>query len=133
MDQARTGVKIITVEDSAAVVQRLQQMLAEIDEVGWMANATHIAEALALVEAVLPDMAILDISLVKDAPKANGMDLLKILRRDKPQMTIVMLTNLAGDEYRKRCFDMGADYFLDKAHDFDLLPALIRSMNSGKS
>lgn len=111
--------KIITVDDSPVVVERLQSMLSEINNVEFLGNARNIYTALHLIHEKKPNVVILDIHLEEDMPKANGLNLLITLRKKYPKMKILMFTNLTEPQYRNTCIAFGADYFFDKSNDFD--------------
>lgn len=111
--------KVITVDDSRIVSERLKALLSEIENVKFSGNAGNIRDALTLIDQEKPNVVILDILLEEDLPKANGMDLLITLRAKYPDMKIIMLTNLTEPQYSNTCFALGADYFFDKSNDFD--------------
>jgi CheY-like chemotaxis protein len=41
-----------------------------------------------------------------------------------------MLTNYAQDEYRKKCFEEGADFFFDKSIEFDRVIDVIQKLSA---
>ena len=53
---------------------------------------------------------------------------LQELKEFEPAPCVIMLTNYPYPQYRKKCLDMGADYFLDKSADFDGLITVIRQL-----
>ena len=120
--------KIVTVDDSAIVADRLQCMLNEVNKVEVLGNATRISEALQLIHHQEPDVVILDIHLKEDMVVANGVHLLIQLRRRYPLMKIIMLTNLSGPQYRSTCMAFGADYFFDKTNDFEKIPETLKEI-----
>jgi DNA-binding NarL/FixJ family response regulator len=125
--------KIITVDDSSIVTERLQSLFSELDYVAFMGNARSIGDALHLIEYHRPDVVILDIHLEGEVPGANGITLLTRIKRIYPNMYIVMLTNMAIPQYRSVCMALGADYFLDKSHDFELIPETLKKINYGRT
>jgi DNA-binding NarL/FixJ family response regulator len=135
MSEQETGsiLKIVTVDDSPIVAERLQSMLSEVERVEFSGNARNIASALALIDQTKPDVVILDIHLEEDMPDANGIDLLISLRKKYPVMKIMMLTNLTGFHYRNRCIAFGVDYFFDKSHDFDKIPGTLKEIMQSPS
>lgn len=130
MSGQETGsiLKIVTVDDSPIVAERLQSMLSEVENVEFLGNARNIASALALIDRTKPDVVLLDIHLEEDMPEANGIDLLISLRKQYPVMKIMMLTNLTGFHYRNRCIAFGVDYFFDKSNDFDKIPGTLKEI-----
>ena len=124
--------KILTVDDSAIVAERLREMFNEMPDVVYRGNATNIAGALHLVKKEMPHVIILDIHLESEMPTANGINLLVSLRKLYADLKIVMLTNLAEDQYRNTCLFLGADYFLDKSNEFEKIPHIIQELNKSK-
>ena len=118
--------RIMTVDDSVIVAERLGSMLREVDQVEYLGNVTSIAAALNFIEERSPDVTILDIHLKDDMLVANGVHLLIQLRRKYPIMKIIMLTNLSDPQYRRTCMALGADYFYDKTIDFEKIPETLK-------
>jgi DNA-binding NarL/FixJ family response regulator len=121
--------KILTVEDSPLIVTRLETMINDLGDVQFVGNATSVTAALVLIEKQHPNVLFLDIRLGSREEK-TGIDLLSVVNKKYPALTIVMLTNLSGERYRTLCEREGADFFLDKSQDFDKIPeTLDRIMN----
>ena len=121
-------VKIVTVDDSPIIAERLKEMLSEISGIEYRGNATNIAAALDLIRCQRPDVVILDIHLESDMPDANGINLLVDLRKLYAELKIVMLTNLAEDQYRNTCLFLGANHFLDKSNEFDKVHDIMKEL-----
>jgi DNA-binding NarL/FixJ family response regulator len=120
--------KIVTVDDSPLIVERLRQMLSEISNVSFVGNARNITTALDLIDKQKPNAVILDIYLEDDMPKANGINLLSTLKNKYPDLKVIMLTNLSEPQYRSACVAIGADYFFDKTNEFDRIPETIKKI-----
>lgn len=128
-NSAPKTIKIVTVDDSLMIAERLETLLADLANVNYLGNARTIASALTLVEEVDPHVVILDINLDDHTPLNNGIKLLTILKKTYSAITVIMLTNLSGDYYRTRCMDLGADYFLDKSNDFEKISGVLAKLN----
>jgi two-component system response regulator DevR len=111
--------KIVTVDDSPIITQRIKSMLGEMDNIEFLGSANNAVSALNLIHKQTPNVVILDINLDENLSQFNGIDLLIALRKRYPQMKIIMLTNLSAPQYRTRCIAFGANYFFDKSNDFD--------------
>jgi DNA-binding NarL/FixJ family response regulator len=114
--------KIVTVDDSLIIAERLRTMLGEMHNVNFLGNARNISTALNLIRIHKPHVVILDIYLEDDMPKANGINLLIILKNKYPELKIIMLTNLSEPQYRNTCIAFGADFFFDKTNEFNMIP-----------
>jgi DNA-binding NarL/FixJ family response regulator len=111
--------KIVTVDDSPIITQRIKSILGEMDNIEFLGSANNAVSALTLIHKQVPNVVILDINLDENLSQFNGIDLLIALRKRYPQMKIIMLTNLSAPQYRSRCIAFGANYFFDKSNDFD--------------
>src|SRR5687767_13476375 len=124
------SIRIITVDDSLIVAERLQSMLNEVESVEYLGNATSISGALQLIQQEEPNVVVLDIHLKEDVLAANGVHLLIQLRMKYPKMKIIMLTNLSAPQYRHTCMTLGADYFFDKTNDFEKIPVVLKEIQN---
>ena len=109
--------RLLIVDDSAALRARLAAIFSLIEGIEVVGQAQNAPEALASIRALRPEIVILDIQM----PGGSGIDVLREVKRDYPQTIVIMLTNHAEPQYRKRCMDLKADYFLSKSTDSKLL------------
>jgi len=116
--------KILIVDDSKIVCDGLKQMLINIADVEIVDQAHNAADALRSISEANPDVVILDIRL----PDKSGIDVLKDIRDKKLPIRVVMLTNYPYPQYRKKCEEMGADYFFDKVAEIDEIPRVIEEL-----
>jgi len=122
--------KIITVDDSPIVTKRILSILTEMRYIEFLGSARNFLAALDLIAQQVPDVVILDIHLDENMPHANGIDLLITLRQRYPRIKIIMFTNLTLPQYRDRCLEFGADYFLDKSNDFYKIPEALEEIRT---
>jgi DNA-binding NarL/FixJ family response regulator len=116
--------KILIVDDSVELRQRLVKMLSELPEIKVIGQAKDTAEAIESISSLRPDSVILDIRM----PVGSGIDVLKKIKRDYPSVRVIMCTNYPTAQYRKRCLDLGADYFFDKSAEFENIARIIRQL-----
>ena len=107
-------VKVLIIDDSEIIRERLTALLGEIDNVEIVGGAACAAEGLDLVNQHDPDFIILDISL----PDTSGIEVLKVIKENHPDTCVAMLTNYPYLPYRTRCMAFGANYFFDKSVEF---------------
>jgi DNA-binding response OmpR family regulator len=64
-----------------------------------------------------PDVVILDLRM----PGIGGEAILKELKQNLPQTKVLVFTAWTGDETRARVLEKGADLFIEKPSDFEIL------------
>ena len=112
---AARPVKVLIVEDSPIVRERLAGLIAGVRNVAIVGQTGDGFQAQALFRQHRPDAVVLDIQV----PGINGMDLLAQFKREHPACVVMVLTTYAFKEFRQRCVALGADYFFDKSSEFE--------------
>jgi len=120
--------KVLIVDDSKIVCDGLQQMLTPIGNVDIVGQAHNARDAVQSISALMPDVVILDIRL----PDRSGIEVLREIRAKQVTSRIIMLTNYPYPQYRKKCEDLGADYFFDKVTEIEKISALIEALANHK-
>jgi len=115
-------IRVFLVEDSKVIRQRLLSLLDGLPGVEIVGDSDTAADAIREITALLPDIVVLDIKL----KSGSGIEVLRTIKQGQAPMTVIMLTNYATDEYRKKCLEAGADYFLDKTNEFERLFPIMR-------
>jgi DNA-binding NarL/FixJ family response regulator len=116
--------RVFIVDDSKIVCKGLQQMLGNIADVEIVGQAHNAQDAIASIAESNPDVVILDIRL----PGPSGIDVLKDIREKKLPSRVIMLTNYPYPQYRKKCEELGADYFFDKVTEIEEIPIVIEAL-----
>ena len=107
--------RILVVEDSLQVRERLLEMLGEIQGVSAVALAQGADGAVRDILASRPDAVILDMRLAQ----GSGLDVLRAVHDAAPEIEVWMLTNFSAEPYRSACLRLGAAQFFDKSTEFD--------------
>jgi DNA-binding NarL/FixJ family response regulator len=103
-------------------------LLAGADGIEIVGEAGDGDEALTLFRQRRPDVLVLDIWM----PGKNGIEVLETVRREDQSIVVVMLTNDVFHQHRRRCFELGADYFLHKSRDFESLAWVLLERQRGE-
>jgi CheY-like chemotaxis protein len=113
---------ILIVDDEPDVVELFRQRFRREARQGEY--ALHFAEsgeaALKMLKAgIRPEIIVIlsDINM----PGMDGLQLLHEIRRNWPQLSVMMVTAYGDDERRRRAAELGAVDFLSKPVDFDYL------------
>ncbi len=116
-DAPRSGnrLKVLIVDDSAMIRERLVALLNEIDGVEVIGQAATAALAVDALRRLKPDAMTMDLRL----PDGNGMDLLRLIQRERLPTAVIVLTSYPYPQYDRRARAAGAYALLNKAADFD--------------
>jgi len=125
---AGTDMKVFVVEDSAAVRERLIEMIREIEDIEVVGEAATYDAAVDGILSTRPDVAVLDIKLGDGG--GSGIDVLNQVRKGLPAMKAIVLSNYATPQHMKASADAGAEYFLDKSADFERITEILEQMKS---
>lgn len=113
--------KTIIIDDSELLRERLRSLLDEIEGIELAGEAESLKQGQELVERVSPDVIFLDIRL-RDGV---SIDFIKKLKMMHSQPIVIILTDYPYPQYRIRCLESGADYFLEKQGEFEKIPELV--------
>jgi DNA-binding NarL/FixJ family response regulator len=116
--------KIVIADDSSLMRDRIKSLLNSFNTIFEVYEAKNGLEALQLIMEKEPDLAILDIRM----PEMNGIEVLKEIRELKMKVKACIITNYPYPQYKRKCFEAGADYFLSKTEDFEDIKIFITDM-----
>jgi len=119
-DDAMSHLKVLVVDDSPVLRQKLIEMLSRVSGLKVVGQAKGVADAQRAIEELGPGLVVLDLKL-RDG---NGLEVLRETKRVQPNIKLVVFTNQSELQYRQRCTDLGADYFLCKSTDAKALVAI---------
>jgi DNA-binding NarL/FixJ family response regulator len=120
-------IRVQLVDDDPMVRAGVRAILAAAEDIAVVAEAADGRQALELARAHRPDVILLDIRM----PVLDGLNAASVLRRELPDVAVVMLTTFSESEYVARALDSGAAGFLLKSGDPYELMAAIRAAHGG--
>jgi DNA-binding NarL/FixJ family response regulator len=120
-------IKVLVADDHAIVRRGLRQILDETKDILVGADAASASEVLELVRTQRFSAVILDISL----PGASGLELLTTIRKERPELPVLVLTVHSEDQYAVRAIKAGAAGFLTKESAPELLIDAVRKIAGG--
>jgi DNA-binding NarL/FixJ family response regulator len=119
-------VRLLIVDDEPAVRKGLRMRFAPESDVVVIGEATSGEEALALVEALRPDVVLMDIEL----PRMDGIAATQALHKTFPRLPVVVLSIHDDKRTQIRALAAGASCFVTKRGSNGELLAAIRSAAS---
>ena len=126
--KATAAIKVLITDDHAIVREGLRQICAGTKDIVVAGNAANGLEAVKLARVGNGDVMLLDIVL----PDRNGIDILKQIRKEHPQLPVLMLSIHREDQYAIRALRAGAAGFLNKQAAPSELLAAIRQAAAGR-
>jgi two-component system OmpR family response regulator len=118
------GSKLLLVEDSSVLADRVAEIIGEIAEIDLVAVVDSESAALSELKRRRIQILVLDLHL-KDG---SGFGILRAVNSAPERPYILVLTNHDSAAYESRAIELGASAFLDKARDFDRLPEILKEI-----
>ncbi len=109
--------RLFIADDSEILRVRLIDMLSEIEGIEIVGQAQESLEAIESIQELNPHVVVLDIRM----PQVNGIKVLEAIKKNNHHLKVIIFTNYPYPQYRKRCMDLGADFFFDKSTEFEKL------------
>jgi DNA-binding NarL/FixJ family response regulator len=109
--------KLLIVDDSKMLQSRLKDAILKIDKHVEITQALNCKQALKEFSVVKPNTVVLDIAL----PDGSGIGLLRLFKKENPNVKVIMFTNYPTIEFKDSCMKLGADHFLDKSRVSNLI------------
>lgn len=119
--------KVFIADDSPILQDRLKTMLSDFPEVEILGQAKNTPEAIKAIQELNPELVILDIRM----PGGSGIEVLKSIKKDRPGIKVIVFTNYPYPQYRKKCMDLGADFFFAKATESDQISVAVSELIQG--
>ncbi len=111
--------RTLIVDDEPLAVERMQVICSKIGQLQVVGTASDGAQALRLVDALQPDLMLLDMTM----PEVDGISVAKALSKKPQRPAVVFVT--AHDNYAVEAFDLDAvDYVLKPVKAERLEPAV---------
>lgn len=124
---AGTTIRVLIADDEPMIRAGVRAVLATDPGIEVVAEAADGHEAVELVRAYRPHVAVLDVRM----PRTNGIEAAAEIRRAVPATGVVMLTTFGEDDYILRALGCGAAGFLIKSGEPEELVAGVRAVADG--
>ena len=120
--------RVIIIDDHALFRDGLKGLLEQrnIEVAGVAANGN---EGIKLANSIQPDIILLDLRM----PNMGGLEVLPILRKELPNIPVVMLTTSNDESDLIKALRSGAQGYLLKDMDSDELVGALRDIENGKN
>jgi DNA-binding NarL/FixJ family response regulator len=109
-------VRILVADDHALLRQAVKEILGRELDGAVCGEAEDGDQVLAQVDGHHWDLVILDVTM----PRRNGLDVLRELRRTRPQLPVLVLSMHPEDQFGKRALIAGAAGYMNKGRHHDV-------------
>ena len=124
-------IRVVVVDDHTILREPLRDFLDQQPGLTVVGDAAEAAEAVRLVEALQPDVLLLDVVL--GAGPDEGLQVAERLRRTASGTRIVVLTGFENPRQAQRLAEMGVSGYLPKTVSFGEIADAIRAVHAGES
>ena len=120
-------IRLVVVDDHPVVRHGLVAMLRYERDMQVVGEAENGVDAVNRILELLPDVVLLDLNL----PKMSGIDVMRQVRAQQPQIRFLVLTTYDTDEYIAPTLEAGAQGYSLKDATPDELTRAVRSLAAG--
>jgi DNA-binding NarL/FixJ family response regulator len=119
--------RIVIADDHAIVRQGLRALVEKEEDIEVVGEAGDGEQAVALARELEPDVMIMDLTM----PKLNGVEAIRIIHSEKPDIRIIALSMHANRQIIKEVLKAGALGYVVKSHVYDELAKALRAVAEG--
>jgi DNA-binding NarL/FixJ family response regulator len=122
-----SNIKVTLFDDNDSLRDSISMLMEDTEDLNLVSSYSHCRDVIKNIQQAQPDVVIMDI----DMPGMNGIEGVKLIRKNFPSVHILMQTVFEDDEKVFAAIKAGADgYILKNAESNDLLEA-IREVYTG--
>jgi len=129
MSATKDRIEVLLVDDHPVVRKGLQSCLANQDRVKIIGEAADGQQALSLTLEMRPDVVLLDI----DLPRLSGIEVTELLRKQAPDVRILVLSVHGNRDYIFQIIQAGAHGYISKESPPEELLRAIESVAGGET
>jgi two-component system response regulator NreC len=122
-------IRVVVVDDHTLMRQGLVGLLDDEPDIEVIGPAGDISSARKTIEAMSPDMILMDLGL----PDGSGLDLTAELTDANPEMRILVVTMHERDDYLFQALRAGASGYVLKGADVQELLTAVRTVAGGET
>ena len=122
-------IRLIIADDHPLLRHGLRKMIEKDSRLTVLAEADDGAEALRLIQALKPDIAVLDVHM----PEMTGFDVARAIAEQRLTTAIVILTMFKEEEMFNTALNLGVKGYVLKDSALTEIAACIKSVAAGQS
>lgn len=122
-----TTVRVLLADDHAITREGTRRLIETQESFSVIAEAADGEEAIRLTRELEPDIVLLDVSM----PRADGLQVARVIRQSLPRTRIVVLTGYDSPPYTRALRHLGVHGYLSKSASTNEILQALRAVTSG--
>jgi DNA-binding NarL/FixJ family response regulator len=120
--------KVLIADDSLLIRERLTAFFSELSGIEVIGEAADVPGAIKATLENEPDIVVLDTRM----PGGRSFDVLKNVKKEKPDLVVIILARYPSAKEKKAYLDAGADFFFNKSSDYEQLLEVLKNAETNK-
>jgi two-component system response regulator NreC len=122
-------IRVLLADDHRMLREGIRALLERQEDIQVVGEAADGREAVRLTTQLCPDVVVMDVSM----PMLNGIEATRQIRRDCPDVRVLILTVHESEEYVAQLLVAGASGYIIKRAAGDELVSAIRAVQQGEA
>ncbi|MBI5032448.1 MAG: response regulator transcription factor [Chloroflexi bacterium] len=123
-----SAIRVLICDDHPIVRQGVRSVLMNHADIAVVGEAENASTLFAIIDSLKPDVVLVDIRM----PGQSGIDVTQRLKRDYPDVKVIILSTYDDDEFLFGALRAGADGYLLKSASQEVLADSIRQVGHGE-
>lgn len=126
--ETKAAIRVYLIDDQTMIRAGFRSLLGREERFTVVGDSGDPRAGIEAVEALKPDIVLLDITM----PGLSGIDTIPLLRKIHPKVKVVMLTHHEGESFVEQALRAGADGYLSKDSEPAELLLALQSVHAGQ-
>lgn len=122
-------IRILIADDHTLLRNGIRALLEDEQDITIVGEAEDGREAVRLAGQLKPNVILMDIAM----PLLNGLEATRQIKREHPEISVLVLTMYDHEEYYRQMLEVGASGYIIKRAAASELVAAIRAVNNGEA
>lgn len=122
-------IRILLADDHTLLRNGIRALLKDQPDMVVVGEAEDGREAVQMVDKLSPNVVLMDISM----PSLNGLEATRQIKREHPEVNVLVLTMYDQEEYFRQVLEVGASGYIIKRAAVSELVAAIRAVYKGEA